>query len=145
MLVNGVARQFIEMCENSLCSILFHLLVPGGKWLTIISIPVSSASNCNSFFHSRLLALLLPPPSAVISIFFAVSNLLFPISFHQVLIVATAKQAVSWLMPTLTQPSLLAMLYTPYGIALPASLSIKSYTFTCLGLPCGSHSLDHRF
>jgi hypothetical protein len=29
-LVSGLPRQFIEMCENSLCSIMFHLLVPGG-------------------------------------------------------------------------------------------------------------------
>ena len=30
-LVSGLPRQFAVMCENSLCSILFHLLVPGGK------------------------------------------------------------------------------------------------------------------
>src|SRR5712692_8829919 len=41
------------MAENSRCSILFHLLVPGGKWHTAISSPVSSASFCNSIFHSR--------------------------------------------------------------------------------------------
>ena len=28
---SGVPRQFMAMCENSRCSILFHLLVPGGK------------------------------------------------------------------------------------------------------------------
>ena len=28
---SGVPRQFIAMCENNRCSILFHLLVPGGK------------------------------------------------------------------------------------------------------------------
>ncbi len=28
---SGVPRQFIAMCENRRCSILFHLLVPGGK------------------------------------------------------------------------------------------------------------------
>ena len=27
----GVPRQFIAICENRRCSILFHLLVPGGK------------------------------------------------------------------------------------------------------------------
>ena len=32
--VNGFDLQFNEICENSRCSILFHLLVPGGKWLT---------------------------------------------------------------------------------------------------------------
>ena len=28
---SGLPRQFIAMCENNRCSILFHLLVPGGK------------------------------------------------------------------------------------------------------------------
>ena len=28
---SGFPRQFIAMCENRRCSILFHLLVPGGK------------------------------------------------------------------------------------------------------------------
>ena len=27
----GVPRQFMAMCENKRCSILFRLLVPGGK------------------------------------------------------------------------------------------------------------------
>ena len=35
-LVRGLPRQFIEMWENSRCSILFHLLVPGGRWHTVI-------------------------------------------------------------------------------------------------------------
>ena len=26
------SRQFMAMWENRRCSILFHLLVPGGKW-----------------------------------------------------------------------------------------------------------------
>ena len=30
-LVSGCPRQFMAMCENKRCSILFHLLVPGGK------------------------------------------------------------------------------------------------------------------
>jgi hypothetical protein len=52
--------------EQKRCSILFHLLVPGGKWLTEISSLVSSASFCNSSFHNRTRDPLLPPPSAVI-------------------------------------------------------------------------------
>jgi hypothetical protein len=36
--------QFCVMNEKSLCSILFHLLVPGGKCDTVISNPDSSAS-----------------------------------------------------------------------------------------------------
>ena len=33
-LVSGLPRQFMVMWENSRCSILFHLEVPGGKWHT---------------------------------------------------------------------------------------------------------------
>src|SRR3981189_1188959 len=55
------------MKEKSRCSILFHLLVPGGKWLTTILRPSSLANFCNSRFHSRTREPLLPPPSAVIS------------------------------------------------------------------------------
>ena len=40
-LVRGLPRQFIEMWENSRCSILFHLLVPGGRWHTVTVSPVS--------------------------------------------------------------------------------------------------------
>ena len=53
--------------ENKRCSTLFHLLVPGGKWQTEISRPVSSANCCYSHFHSLTRAPLLPPESAVIS------------------------------------------------------------------------------
>ena len=38
-LVRGRPRQFIVMWENSRCSILFHLLVPGGRWQTVIVEP----------------------------------------------------------------------------------------------------------
>src|SRR6266404_9211414 len=41
------------MKEKRRCSILFHLLVPGGRWLTTMSRPSSLASFCNSRFHSR--------------------------------------------------------------------------------------------
>ena len=39
-LTSGLPRQFWLMKENSRCSILFHLLVPGGKWQTEIFSPV---------------------------------------------------------------------------------------------------------
>lgn len=39
----GRPRQFIEMCEDSRCSILFHFEVPVGRWQTVISSPVCSA------------------------------------------------------------------------------------------------------
>ena len=35
-LSRGLPRQFSVMWQNILCSILFHLLVPGGKWHTVI-------------------------------------------------------------------------------------------------------------
>ena len=47
-------RQFIEIWENRRCSILFHLLVPGGRWHTVISRPVWSASGASSVFHNRV-------------------------------------------------------------------------------------------
>src|SRR5206468_12805604 len=49
------------MKEMSRCSFLFHLLVPGGRWLTTISRPSSLASFCSSRFHSRTREPLLPP------------------------------------------------------------------------------------
>jgi hypothetical protein len=52
-LVRGRPRQFIVMWENNRCSILFHLLVPGGKWQTVIARPVSAAKSASSAFHNR--------------------------------------------------------------------------------------------
>ena len=57
----------MAMWENSRCSILFHLLVPGGKWHTVMVSPVRFASRCSSHFQSRRRAPLLPPASAVIN------------------------------------------------------------------------------
>jgi hypothetical protein len=51
---SGRPRQFIEICENSRCSIRFHLEVPDGKWHTVTTRPVSAASLPSSTFHSRL-------------------------------------------------------------------------------------------
>src|SRR3954465_5173620 len=53
------------MWARSRCSILFHLLVPGGRCATVTARPVSSAKRCSSRFHSRTRAPLLPPQSAV--------------------------------------------------------------------------------
>ena len=52
-LVSGRPRQFMVIWENSRCSILFHFEVPGGKWQTVISSPVSAASAASSAFHNR--------------------------------------------------------------------------------------------
>ena len=41
---SGLPRQLMVMKENSRCSILFHLLVPGGKWQTVIGSLISLAS-----------------------------------------------------------------------------------------------------
>src|ERR1700733_5393849 len=66
-LTSGLPRQFSVIWQNIRCSILFHLLVPGGKWHTVIRSPISSASPCKASFHKRDRLLLLPPPSAVTS------------------------------------------------------------------------------
>src|SRR6516225_68869 len=52
----------------------------------------------------------------------------------------TAKAAVSWSTPTLTQPELAARSYTPYGTARPSSLIRKSWTRTSSGFPWGRYS-----
>ena len=41
--VSGLPRQFWLMKANKRCSILFHLLVPGGRWQTLVT-PVIDAS-----------------------------------------------------------------------------------------------------
>ena len=56
-LTSGRPLQFSVMWQNIRCSILFHLLVPGGKWHTEMLSPISSASRCNSTFHSRPITL----------------------------------------------------------------------------------------
>src|SRR6266581_6976800 len=66
-LTNGCPRQFSVIRQNNWCSILFHLLVPGGKWHTLSFRPVSSANVCKQNFHSRQRTPLLPPASTVIS------------------------------------------------------------------------------
>jgi len=43
------------MKANSLCSMRLHLLVPGGRWFTVIAIPSLSANPCNSRFHRQSL------------------------------------------------------------------------------------------
>ena len=53
-LVSGLPRQFMVMWENSRCSILFHLEVPGGKWQQVISSPVCSARAASPAFHARV-------------------------------------------------------------------------------------------
>jgi hypothetical protein len=52
-LVSGRPRQFVEIALNSRCSIRFHLEVPGGRWQTVIAIPVSAANLASSVFQAR--------------------------------------------------------------------------------------------
>jgi hypothetical protein len=42
----GRPRQFSEIWLNKRCSIRFHFDVAGGRWVTVISSPVSAASPC---------------------------------------------------------------------------------------------------
>jgi hypothetical protein len=42
------------MWENNRCSILFHFEVPGGRWHTVISSPVSAANAASSAFDARV-------------------------------------------------------------------------------------------
>ena len=52
--LRGPLRQFMVIWENRRCSILFHLLVPGGRWQTVICRPVSAASFASSIFQARM-------------------------------------------------------------------------------------------
>ena len=45
-LPTGFIHQFLVMCANMLCAILFHFLVPGAKWQTGIFGPVSNSIVC---------------------------------------------------------------------------------------------------
>src|SRR4029077_14045106 len=110
-LTSGWARQFWLMKEKSRCSILFHLLVPGGRWLTTMSRPSSLASFCSSRFHSRTREPLLPPPAAVLRVGAAVGYGARARLSHHWRMLFTAKAAVSWSTPTLTHPAFAAKSY----------------------------------
>src|ERR1017187_381299 len=101
------------MYENNRCSILFHLLVPGGKWQTVISKFNSFANCCSEVFQSLVRELLLPPPSAVISNFPTSSYWLLPMFFHHSLMLNTANSEVSLDTPTFTKASFFPISYTP--------------------------------
>ncbi len=93
-LKSGRPRQFSVIWQNMRCSILFHLLVPGGKWHTEMRSDKLSASFCKHTFHDRARLLLLPPPSAVIRSSVALGYASRPIRAHQRWIVAVANSAV---------------------------------------------------
>src|SRR2546423_15531081 len=82
---SGFPRQLSVIKENSRCSILFHLLVPGGRWQTVMGIRNSFASLCSSIFHRRRRWPLLPPPSAVIINRLAFGEHHFSLAHHHAL------------------------------------------------------------
>src|SRR5208337_1766321 len=57
------SSQLMVMKEKRRCSILFHLLVPGGRWQTVMGMPSVSAKFWSSIFQRRTRWPLLPPPS----------------------------------------------------------------------------------
>jgi hypothetical protein len=67
-----------------------------------------------------------------------------PTVCHQRRIDSTANAAVSASVPTLTHPVFAVTSYTPYGVALPRSLSMKSWTLTRSGLPTDTGSAVRR-
>ena len=75
--------------------------------------PVARARAASSVFHSLVRYPLDPPPSAQISSREAFGCRGFPTCCHQVAMVFTANAAVSWSVPTETQPVLFATSYTP--------------------------------
>ena len=96
-------------------------LVPfaGARWEMADDQPESdvTASFCSEVFQipeprAKTVAAC-PPPSAVISSSFAFGNRRLPISLHHLQMRLAANCAVSWSIPTLTQPWLLKMSYTP--------------------------------
>jgi hypothetical protein len=61
-----LSRPLREMKLNRRCSLLFHLLVPGGKCHTSVLPPLLSERFCSSTRQSQPRGLLDPPQSAVI-------------------------------------------------------------------------------
>ena len=53
-LTSGRPRQLAVIALNSRCSIMFHLLVPGGKWQTVTASPVPAANRASWVFHARI-------------------------------------------------------------------------------------------
>ena len=64
-LMRGLPLHFLFINENNLCSILFHLLMPEGKYDTFSVRPKSFDSSCDFTFHNFTRTPLLSPESAV--------------------------------------------------------------------------------
>ncbi len=69
---------------------LFHLLVPGDRWHTLISMPSSRTNFCSSTFHSRTRFALEPPQLKVMSNFRALRYRSFRKWWHQRRTLSTA-------------------------------------------------------
>ncbi len=52
-MLSGLPRQFMEMKLKRRCSILFHLLVPGGMSPTVMTRPIVAASLASSTLKAR--------------------------------------------------------------------------------------------
>jgi len=91
---NGLARQFCVMKENMRCSILFHLLVPGGKCDMCRSRPVRFANRCSPAFHSAT-GWHCCPRIGHDQQFRRAGVGLAPMFFHQARMLSTANSAVS--------------------------------------------------
>jgi hypothetical protein len=65
--IRGRAFQVRVTWQNSRCSILFHLLVPGGKWQAVTCSPACAAKTASWSFHRWLTQLFEPPASQVTS------------------------------------------------------------------------------
>src|SRR5260221_7688120 len=145
--VSGLPRQLMEMEEKSRCSILFHLLVAGGKWQTVMARPVSLAKCCTCCFHSRLRAPLEPPPSATISSSRLPGYSLLPTLFHQRLMLSTANSAVSWSMPSALEAAVLHQIIDAIRNGFPVRngkviIHIHGRVLP-FGLPCSPAILAH--
>ena len=61
-----VAHANSSRCARTV-GVRFHLLVPGGRWQTVILCPVWAAKVANSVLNNLVREPFEPPPSAVIS------------------------------------------------------------------------------
>ena len=107
-LTSGRPRQFCVMKLNCRCSILFHLLVPGGE--------VADDQPDRQFVGQLLQAHLPEPATRAVAAavgrdqqFAARGNRRQPILAHQRRMLLAANCVVSWSMPTLTHPWSLRM------------------------------------
>src|SRR6266699_1393044 len=133
--ISGRPRQFMVIAENSRCSILFHLLVPGGRCATVMSRPASAANAASPVFRSRSREPSDPPESAVISRRRAPGLVARPSPGHQDRIEATANAPVSWSVPTLTPAGVRGQVADPAGHRLARLLVSEVVHADPLGLP----------